>query len=74
VDFKTKKGSNGKVVKVKAILIAKGFQQTQSVDHSKIFAPIVCWSAIHFILYLAAMRRWKLCHMDVVTTFNKGSL
>jgi hypothetical protein len=56
--FRTKKGPNGKIMKLKARLCAKGFQQT-GVDFSKIFAPIVCWSTIRTILALAAKETGK---------------
>jgi hypothetical protein len=70
--FRTKKGPDGTIVKFKIRLVAKRFQQTQEIDYLEIFAPIVRWSTIRFILSLAARRQWKLRHMDVVTAFLSG--
>jgi hypothetical protein len=41
MDFKLKKDSQGNIAKLKAKIVARGFQQTEGVDFSDIFAPVV---------------------------------
>lgn len=39
-DFKLKKNADGNIVKHKARLVVKGFQQKQGIDFDKIFLPV----------------------------------
>ncbi len=41
--FEVKKTSNGGVDKLKARLVARGFQQCKGLDFDESFAPIVKW-------------------------------
>ena len=52
--FKLKKTAEGVVNKLKAQIVARGFQQKEGVDYNEIFAPVVKWSTILLILALAA--------------------
>ena len=67
--FKTKKGPIGAPVKLKARVVARGFQQQEGIDYTDIFAPVVRWSTIRIVIVLAAKRKWELKQMDVVTAF-----
>jgi hypothetical protein len=70
--FRTKKGPNGELIKLKARICARGFQQTEGVDFTEIFALVVRWSTIKTILALATKRKWKMKHIDVITAFLNG--
>lgn len=72
--FKTKKGPLGKIEKLKARIVARGFQQTPGIDYFDTFAPVVRWSTIRAILAIAAKRKWKVRQMDVKTAFLNGHL
>jgi hypothetical protein len=72
--FKIKKGSSGKVYKLKAQLVARGFQQKVGIDYNDIFAPVVQWSTIRTIFALAAQNQWPLHQMDVVIAFLNGTV
>ena len=44
--YKTKPGLNGDMEKLKARLVARGFEQQYGVDFEETFAPVVKWSTI----------------------------
>ncbi|CAH9062481.1 unnamed protein product [Cuscuta epithymum] len=67
--FKLKKDANGQVVKHKARLVVKGFQQKKGIDFDEIFAPVVKMTSIRIILGLAASMNLELEQMDVKTAF-----
>lgn len=64
--FKLKKDSDGKIAKLKAMIVARDFQQTEGVDFVDIFAPVVCWSTIRTILALTSKSHWPVRQMDVI--------
>lgn len=72
--YKIKKDPTGNVAKLKARIVARGFQQTEGVTFSEIFAPVVRWSTIRTILALVAKSSWPIRQMDVITTFLNGEL
>jgi transposase InsO family protein len=72
--YKIKREADGKVKKLKARIVARGFQQTQGIDYTDIFVPVVRWLTIKLVLVLAAKFRWKLRQMDVITAFFNGVL
>jgi hypothetical protein len=39
--YKIKRGPLGEIKKLKAMIVARGFQQTQGIDYTDIFAPVV---------------------------------
>ena len=52
--FKLKKDGSEKVVKHKARLVVKGFQQKKGIDFDEIFSPVVKMISIRVILGLVA--------------------
>jgi hypothetical protein len=72
--FKTKRDPSGKISKLKAIIVARGFQQQEGIDYNDVFAPVVRWSTIRAILALAAKYRWDLHQLDVITAFLNGDI
>ena len=72
--YKLKKDTNGVVTKLKARIVARGFQQTEGVTFSEIFAHVVRWSTIRTILALAASHSWPIHQMDVIIAFLNGEL
>uniref|UniRef100_A0A2N9HK67 Reverse transcriptase Ty1/copia-type domain-containing protein n=1 Tax=Fagus sylvatica TaxID=28930 RepID=A0A2N9HK67_FAGSY len=71
--FKLKKDGE-KLVKYKARLVVKGFNQKQGIDFDEIFSPVVKMSFIQVILGLTASLDLELEQMDVKTAFLHGDL
>jgi hypothetical protein len=72
--FRVKQKVDGSLHKRKAKLVARGFEQVQSLDYEDTFAPVVKWATIRMLVALAAQRGWKLYYMDVKITFLNGKL
>lgn len=72
--YKTKIGADGRPSKLKARLVARGFQQTKGIDYDEVFARVAKWKAIRMVVALAASNDWIQVHLDVVTTFLNGNL
>ena len=71
--FKLKKDGE-KLVKYKARLVVKGFNQKQGINFDEIFSPVVKMSSIQVILGLTASLDFELEQMDVKTAFLHGEL
>jgi hypothetical protein len=72
--FKLKKDGNGNIVRYKARLVVKGFQQKQGIDFDEIFSPVVKMMSIRVVLGLVASLDLELEQMDVKTAFLHGDL
>ena len=71
--FKLKKDGD-KLVKYKARLVVKGFNQKQGIDFDEIFFPVVKMSSIWVVLGLVASLDLELEQLDVKTAFLHGDL
>ena len=54
--------------------MAKGYVQKHGVDYDEVFAPVARIETIRLIIGLAALRGWKIHHLDVKTAFLHGDL
>jgi hypothetical protein len=72
--FKIKHDSEGKVIRYKAGLVAKGFTQTYGFNYTETFSPVVRHSTLRLLLSLAVQLDWKIDHWDTVTAFLHGPL
>ena len=72
--FKVKRNADGSINKFKARLVAKGYVQKHGVDYDEVFAPVARIETIRLIIGLAALRGWKIHHLDVKTAFLHGDL
>src|SRR6185437_4320524 len=57
-----------------ARLIAKGFVQREGIDFEEVFAPVARMESVHLLWALAAVRCWKVHHLDVKSAFLNGEL
>ena len=72
--FKLKKDGNGKLVRYKARLVVKGFEQKKGIDFNEIFSPFVKMTSIRTILSIAASLDLEVEQLDVKTAFLHGDL
>ncbi|XP_074363653.1 uncharacterized protein LOC141704306 [Apium graveolens] len=72
--FKLKKDADGKIVKHKAQLVAKGYAQEYGVDFDEIFAPVTRLETVRLLLALSAKNQWQVHHLDVKTAFLNGEI
>jgi len=72
--FKVKWNERGEVVRHKARLIAKGFVQHEGINFEEVFAPVALMESVRLLLALAAVRCWKVHHLDVKSAFLNGEL
>ena len=63
------KNDDEKLLKYKASLVVKGFDQNQGIDFDEIFSLVVKMCSIRVILGLAASMNLKLEQLDVKTAF-----
>ena len=72
--FRTKFKPNGMIDKHKARLVAKGFAQRHGIDYKEVFAPVVRFDTVRFLLSIAAGRKLKMKQVDVVGAFLYGDI
>jgi hypothetical protein len=72
--FRLKKDVEGRVIKWKARLVARGFTQVQGVDYFETFAPVARLASIRFILAIAARNDWEINMFDFHSAYLNGVL
>ncbi|CAA6656059.1 unnamed protein product [Spirodela intermedia] len=72
--FKIKRNSQGKIIRHKAKLVAKGYVQKLGIDYEEVFAPVARMEIVRVIISLAAQNGWRLHHLDVKLAFLNREL
>lgn len=72
--YKTKIDGNGSISCYKARLVIKGFKQIKGIDYNEVFAPVVRYTSIRYLIGLAAKYGLKIHQMDAVTAFLQGDI
>ncbi|GAA0149724.1 transmembrane signal receptor [Lithospermum erythrorhizon] len=72
--YKIKRKSDGSVEKYKALLVAKGFYQVETLDYFESFSPVVKSMTVRVVLTLAAANDWVLHQMNINNAFLHGYL
>lgn len=72
--FKSKRDSNGNVVRHKARLVIQGFLQRKGIDYNETYSPVIRYNSIRLLLALAARFDLELEQMDAVTAFIQGDV
>ncbi|KAK4704691.1 hypothetical protein P7C70_g1518, partial [Phenoliferia sp. Uapishka_3] len=69
-----KRDDEGRVIKYKARLVARGDMQTEGLDYTETFAATVRQSSVRAIIALAAQNGWALQQFDVSSAYLHGTL
>jgi len=72
--FKLKLNPEGKIVKHKARLVARGFLQKEGFDYTEVFSPIARHETIILVIAVATSKVWPLYYLDVKSAFLNGTL
>lgn len=72
--YKAKLKVDGSFERLKAGLIAKGFNQVDGVDFSETFSSVIKPTSIRHVLTLAVVKGWEIRQLDVKNAFVHGSL
>ena len=67
--YKTKEDSEGRAIRRKARLVARGFTWIEGIDYEETFAPTAKFVTIRLIVALATSLNWPLDQADIDTTF-----
>jgi len=67
--FKVKRDSEGKVIRYKARVVARGDQQREGIDYAETYAPTARMGHLRLALALAGKYGWEIQQMDVCTAF-----
>jgi len=72
--FKHKKDQFGRITRLKARLVARGFSQIYGVDYLDTYAPVAKLASIRILFAIAASLDLEIHQMDVVTAFLANAL
>lgn len=65
---------NGKIDRYKARLVVKGYEQTQGIDYTETFSPVVRYDTMRLLLWLAVEDNLEMSQFDCKTAFLNGKL
>ena len=72
--LKKKLGPDGKVLKYKARMVARGFQQVEGYDYTETYSGVVKAAAYRLLFALMVLNSWTCHQMDVSTAFLNGEV
>ena len=72
--LKRKRKVDESIDKYKAILVIKGYRQTESLDYFDTYSLVTRINSIRMVLAIAALRNREIYQMDVKTTFLNEEL
>lgn len=72
--LKIKRKSDGSVARFKASLVAQGFQQTEGVDYTETFSPVIKQPTVRVVLSIAPHFGWDSTQLDVSNAFLHGTI
>nr|GEX79244.1 retrovirus-related Pol polyprotein from transposon TNT 1-94 [Tanacetum cinerariifolium] len=63
--IKTKRDTNGNIIKHKARLVTKGYIKEHGIDFEEVFASVARMETIRLLLAIAANNKWEVHHLDI---------
>lgn len=72
--FKRKFDHTGEISRYKARLVIKGYKQKKGIDYNEIYAPVVRYTSIRYLMGIAAKYNLEIHQMDAITAFLQGDV
>ena len=72
--FRNKLDENGEIIRKKARLVCKGYDQEEGIDYGETFSIVVRIEGVRTLLAYAAYKWFKVYQVDVKSTFLNGIL
>ena len=72
--FKIKTAGDNKILRYRARLVVRGFNQIEGLDYQELFAPVARMDTIRVLLAVCASKHLKLRQFDITTAFLYGNL
>jgi hypothetical protein len=72
--FRLKRGPHSEVLRHKARLVVRGFEQKEGLDYNKTFATVVKPMSYKALFAFAAAQDWEIEQINVKTIFFYGDL
>ena len=69
-----KKDSENRIIRHKARLVVRGFEQIHGVDYNETYAPTAKWKLTKILLYLAVAFNYEIKQLDFETAFLNAPL
>ena len=66
--------ADGSLQKLKARLVAQGYNQAEGIDYLETYSPVVRTATVRGVLHLATIMQWDIKQMDVQNAFLHGDL
>jgi len=72
--LKKKLGPTGDILKYKARMVARGFQQVEGYDYTETYSGVVKAASYRLLFTLMTLNNWTCHQMDVSTAFLNGDV
>ncbi|CAK1594133.1 unnamed protein product [Parnassius mnemosyne] len=72
--FKTKTDQQGNIMRYKARLVIKGYEQKRGIDYQEVYSPVVRYTSIRYLFAIAAQCNLHIDQIDAVTAFLQGDI
>lgn len=72
--YKIKYGSDEKIERYKARLMAKGFSQKEGIDYFETYSLVAKLVIVKMFLAITTIKKWNLVQLDVNNVFLSGEL
>lgn len=72
--FRTKLNVDGSLDKLRARIVAQGFNQVEDIDYLETYSPVVRSATVRTVLHTATVMGWDIKQLDVKNAFLHGEL
>ena len=72
--YRNKLNADGTFKKHRAIVVARGNEQSEGIDYLETYSPVVRSATVRTVLHIATVMQWSIRQMDVKNAFLHGDL